>query len=419
MNHPEVTTASRVFAKVDRQDLVYPAPRLPMVGKYLVRKRYVASGLRAIDLVCSLLAKPGPTSTSDKGEKFRSIVFAQCGHFGDLIMTLPTLRWVRQNRPEMRIGLMVGSWAKPMINGISTLYDACYFADHFMLNRSNRPLKETLAQHRQSWTTAAARIRKDGYDVAIDCYPFIQNSIPLLYSAGIPTRAGFTSGGFGPLLTHGSRWERSPTRPYVDYPRDLLRLIFDDRSLDSPFQAYYPPQPTTSKRPKKPYVVIQTGAGSPIREWPEDRWNALCRELTARDSLIVLTGAGQRESERAARIAAALPPSKVLDLSDRLSWDEFVSLIAEAAYVMCLDSSTSHVAAAFGIPSTVIMPGINEPKLFAPANDRASILKFKTPCSPCFRGGGCDHMACIRGVTVEEATASVLKGLDLTALRSA
>src|SRR5262245_5706633 len=150
----------RMSAKVDRpQNLVYPAPRLPMVGKYLVRKRYVASGLRAIDLACSLLAKPDPMSLSDKGEKLRSIVFAQCGHFGDLIMTLPTLRWVRQNQPEMRIGLIVGSWAKPMMSGISALYDACYFADHFMLNRSNWPLKEKLTQHWQSWMTAASQIR--------------------------------------------------------------------------------------------------------------------------------------------------------------------------------------------------------------------------------------------------------------------
>jgi ADP-heptose:LPS heptosyltransferase len=400
-------------------NLVYPAPRLPMVGKYLVRKRYVAAGLRAIDLACAIFARRASSSASHKGENLTSIVFSQCGHFGDLIMTLPTLRWVRQNRPQMRIGLIVGSWAKPMIGGISALYDACYVADHFMLNRSNRPLKEKLAQHRQSWTTAAAQIRKDGYDAAVDCYPFIQNSIPLLYSADIPVRAGFTSGGFGPLLTHKSQWVRSPTRPYVDYPRDLLRLVFDDRSLDAPFQAYYPPQPTTLKRPKRPYVVIQTGAGSPIREWPEDRWITLCRELATRGHFVVLAGAGQRESQRAGRIAAALPPSKVLDLCDRLSWDEFVDLIAGAAYVMCLDSSTSHVAAAFRIPATVIMPGINEPKLFAPANDRASILKFKTPCSPCFRSGGCEHMACIRGVTVEEATASVLKGLDLAALCSA
>ena len=395
-------------------NLVYPAPRLPMVGKYLVRKRYVATGLRAIDLACSAFGRQASTAAPDQGEKIRSIVFAQCGHFGDLIMTLPTLHWVRQNRPEMRIGLIVGSWARPMMGGISALFDASYFADHFMLNRSSRPLKEKLAQHRQSWKMAAAQIRRDGYDSAVDCYPFVQNSIPLLYASGIPVRAGFTSGGFGPLLTLKSQWERS-ARPYLDYPRDLLRLLFSDLSLDSPFQAYYPPQPPTLERPKRPYVIFQTGAGSPIREWPEDRWIQLGRELTTRGSLVVLAGAGQREKERAARIAAALPPSEVVDLCDRLSWDEFVDLIAGAAYVMCLDSSTSHVAAAFKIPSTVIMPGINEPKLFAPANDRASILKFRTPCSPCFRSGGCQHMACIRGVTVEDATTSVLKGLDLAA----
>jgi ADP-heptose:LPS heptosyltransferase len=399
--------------KVDgSKNLVYPAPRLPMVGQYLVRKRYVASGLRAVDLACSLFARQALTPASNQGDKIRSIVFSQCGHFGDLIMTLPTLRWIRQNRPDLTIGLIVGSWAKPMLGGISALFDASYFADHFMLNRSNRSLKEKLAQHRQSWKAAAAQIRKDGYDAAVDCYPFIQNSIPLLYACGIPVRAGFTSGGFGPLLTHGSQWERS-ARSYVDYPRDLLRLLFSDRSLESAFQAYYPPQPPASDRPKRPYVVFQTGAGSPIREWPEDRWIQLGRELTRRGHLVVLAGAGPRETERAGRIAAALPPSEVQDLCDRLSWDEFVDLIAGASYVMCLDSSTSHVAAAFRIPSTVIMPGINEPKLFAPANDRASILKFKTPCAPCFRGGGCEHMACIRGVTIEDATTSVLKGLDL------
>jgi ADP-heptose:LPS heptosyltransferase len=399
-------------------NLIFPAPRLPMVGPYLVRKRQVALGLRAIDLACSVFAKQASKPAPFQGDKLRSIVFSQCGHFGDLILTLPTLRWVRQNHPDIRIGLIVGSWAKPMMAGISTLFDASYVADHFMLNRSNRPLQEKLAQHRQSWTTAAAQLRRDGYDAAVDCYPFIQNSIPLLYASGIPVRAGFTSGGFGPLLTHTSRWERS-IRPYLDYPRGLLRLLFSDRSLDDSFQAYYPPQPPASRRPTRPYVVFQTGAGSPIREWPEDRWSRLGSELTARGTLVVLAGAGQREKERAGRIAAALPPSDVIDLSDQLPWDEFVDLIAGAAYVMCLDSSTSHVAAAFQIPSTVIMPGINEPKLFAPANDRASILKFKTPCSPCFRGGGCEHMACIRGVTAEEATASVLKGLDLAALQPA
>jgi len=83
------------------------------------------------------------------------------------------------------------------------------------------------------------------------------------------------------------------------------------------------------------------------------------------------------------------------------------------------DEQPSHIAAAFRKPSTVIMPGINDPKMFGPANDTARILRFQTPCAPCFRSGGCEHMACIRGVTAEDATVSVLKGLDLAASRPA
>jgi len=398
-------------------DFDYPSPRPPMVGKYLVRKGRVAAGLRAIDAACSVFASRAPTGSPGSGEEFHSIVFSQCGHLGDLIMTLPALHWVRQCRPNVKIGLIVGSWAKPMMEGIRSLYDVSYIADHFMLDRSSRPLKQKLARHRQSWESAAAQIRQDGYDAAIECYPFLQNSVPLLYSSDIPVRAGFTSGGFGPLLTHRARWVHA-SRPFLDYPRDLLRMLFSDRSLDNQFHPYYPLPPANVKRPQQPYVIMQTGTGNPIREWAGDRWIGLARELTSRGVSVVIAGAGARERERAARIADALPPQAVLDLCDRLSWDEFADLVAGAAHVVCLESSTSHMAAAFKIPSTVIMPGTNDPKQFGPASDKANILTFKTPCAPCFRSHGCDHMACIHQVTASDATSSVLEALDFAKLQA-
>jgi len=126
---------------------------------------------------------------------------------------------------------------------------------------------------------------------------------------------------------------------------------------------------------------------------------------------VVIADARPREQERAARISGALPPQAVLDLCDKLWWDEFADLVAGAAHVICLESSTSHVAAAFRIPSSVIMPATNDPKQFGPANPKAKILTFATPCAPCFRSGGCDHMACIQRVSAEDAVRSVLEGL--------
>jgi ADP-heptose:LPS heptosyltransferase len=392
--------------------VVYPTALAPMVAGYMVRKKYVATGLAAIDAACGVFTSVPRHPTQVDLSKIRSILFSQCGHLGDLIMTLPTLHWVRLHRPEVKIGLVVGSWAKPMMSGIAELYDQVYYADHFMLNRSKQSLPEKILQHWSSWKTAATAIRRDGYDAAIECYAFAQNNIPLFRSAGIPVRIGFTCGGFGPLLTHRVRFEHA-SRPFVDYPRDLLRVLFADSSLDQPLEAYYPPPSAPVSLPPPPYIVIQTGTGNSIREWPEEKWTALIRNLTARGTTVVIAGAGPRETGRAARLAVAAPG--IIELCDKLSWDQFATLVAGASHVVCLESSASHLAAAFGIPSTVIMSGTTDHVQFGPANQQARILSAPTPCAPCFRSNGCVHMSCVRNVSAKEATEAVLSKLEQAA----
>jgi heptosyltransferase-3 len=207
-------------------------------------------------------------------------------------------------------------------------------------------------------------------------------------------------------LTHKVKWEHA-SRPFIDYPRDLLRVLFNDASLDRPLSAYYPPQHGNYEVPETAYVLVQTGTGNRIREWPDERWIELVRGLTKSGSFVVIAGAGPRERQRASTISDAVAGG-VLNLCDTLAWDEFVTLVARAAHVVCLDSSTSHLASAFRVPSTVLMSGMTDFKQFGPANERATILTFKTPCAPCFRARGCYHMACIRNVTVDAALQAVL-----------
>ncbi len=388
--------------------LRYPTPLPPMRGRYLVRKRYVAAGLATIDLACSIISRFQPSRRRAASADINSILVSQCGHIGDLLLTLPMLHWIRRNKPQVRIGLVVGSWAMPMIKGLNELYDALYVADHFMLDRSNRPRREKIGRHRSTWKTSAAAIRGDRYDVAMECYSFLQNSIPLLYSCNIPRRVGFTSGGFGPLLTHKATWIHE-SRPILDYHRDLLRLLFEDESLREPLRPFYPAPVIPSPFSKSPYVIVQTGTGNAIKEWPDDRWIELVKELKIRGTTVVLAGSGARERERTARIRENV--GEIVDLCDKLSWDQFAALVARATHVVCLDSSTSHLAAALRIPSTVIAAGITDLGQFGPGGDRARIFTFPTPCAPCFRSNGCEHMICVRGVGVAEIANAVTSQL--------
>lgn len=387
---------------------VYPKPRPPMVGQYLVHKKYVAVGIAALDHLCKPLTIIGRRTEAGKESNIQSILVSQCGHLGDLIMTLPTLYWLRRHRPAIKIGLIVGSWAQPILGGIAELYDEYYFADHFLLNRAGWPLSEKIARHIVTWKETAAGIRQHCYDAAIECFPFFQNDIPLLYWSRIPIRVGFTCGGFGPLLTHPVPWKHEP-RPFLDYPRDLLKELFDDVSLAQPLEAYYPAAPPAADPPDAPYIVLQCGSGNSIKEWPDDRWIELARDLSARGTKVVVAGAGARERERAARIQEAAPG--IVNLCDKLSWDEFVALIAGAGQVVCLDSSTSHLAAAFRVSSIVIMAATTDYRQLGPANINAKILTFSTPCAPCFRSDGCEHMACIQEVSAQQAVQAVVSRL--------
>lgn len=389
----------------------YPAPRPAMQGRYLVRKRWLALALSAMDGLARL-APPvtGPVASDADGLAPRSILVSQGGHIGDLIMTLPLLHWIRAHRPEIRIGLLIGSWSKLILPSIEPLFDACYIVDHMLINRSADSRSAKFRRHRETWRAARTAIRTDGYDVAIETFPFILNNIPFLYRCGIPERVGFTCGGFSALLTRPVPWRHGP-RTYADTQRDLLKAIFRDPSLDVPFTGYYPPPRDPSPvDPAAGYVLAQIGAGAPHKEWPDADWQSVLARLADDGYRVVLAGAGKREKDRAAALAAHVPGA--IDLCDQLNWSAFTALVAGASHVICLDSSASHVAAGFGVASTVIMPSINDARQFGPASAASTVMSYPTPCAPCFRSAGCAHMDCIRKVTADDVYRTVKARLE-------
>ena len=112
---------------------------------------------------------------------------------------------VKEPFPQAEIGFLTSSWARPIIENNPEIKYVHTF-DHFLLNRSGLSKWSKFNQHMLSLRRALREMRKLRYEIAIDTYHFIQNSIPLLWLARIPVRIGYISGGFGPLLTHPIPW---------------------------------------------------------------------------------------------------------------------------------------------------------------------------------------------------------------------
>jgi ADP-heptose:LPS heptosyltransferase len=390
-----------------KPDRLYAKPRPMMRNGYLVRSNKAVAVLRTIDVVLNVFL-PNYKRTRPSLEPKRILV-SNWAHLGDVITSLPTLRCLRESFPAARIDVLVGSGSRVVLEG-SGLCDRIHTLDHFLMDRSNDSRQVKIRRYlrdRRRFLTAA---KSEQYEIGIDLYPFFPPASPLFWAARIPVRCGFTSGGFGPLLTHPTPWVYKD-KPMTQYGKELISAVWPElNTVTSRFAPYYPNGdelvlPRHLEPPDPHYVVMHIGAGASWKEWPEANWCSLIAAWPRTGPLLIIAGNGPEEEARARRIAASSPQTpSVLFVNNR--WNDFVALLAGAAGLICLESSGSHVAAAFSIPTVAIYSGTNEHRLWAPDSSSTRILTAPTACAPCHRTG-CDAMACIRGVTPDDVLAAI------------
>jgi ADP-heptose:LPS heptosyltransferase len=377
-----------------------------MHGQYLIRNPRAARLVSALDAALALWHsnKRPPVVPA----RPRRILVADWTHIGNIVLALPLLRFLRECFPDVELGFVVGTWSQSVLDR-TDLCDHVHPVDHFRMTREAGSRLKKIRRYIEMRRRAVAEMRAIGYEVGIDLSGFFPPVSTLFYSAGIPVRAGFTSGGFGPLLTHPVRWVHA-SRPISDYPRDLVRALWPQ--LDIPADAFvpcYPGHPRVALPAgleRGDYILVHMGTGAPQREWPEQNWRAVALMLAEDPRRLVFAGAGTREAECIRRVTAGIAADKVTVLVNR-SWAEYVAIVAQAAHVIGLESSSAHVAAAFSVPTTVIFPGLNDPVQWGPRNPNARVLTGAVGCAPCHRGRGCEAMACIGGVTPDQVVAAV------------
>jgi ADP-heptose:LPS heptosyltransferase len=97
----------------------------------------------------------------------------------------------------------------------------------------------------------------------------------------------------------------------------------------------------------------------------------------------------------------------VRDLTGRLSWVQFVTIVASATAVVTIDSVTGHIAACFDVPAVVLTTGRTRLNLWRPNNSSAVALSHPVGCAPCFRTRGCAAMACVKLIDVDDVLSSL------------
>ncbi|MBC7281920.1 glycosyltransferase family 9 protein [Hoeflea sp.] len=379
----------------------FAEPRPSMRGRYLIRNPRVAGALAALDAGLALL----PVRKRPVPSRLQRILLSNWGHLGDVVTTFGAIAALRERHPGVEIGMIVSSWARPAVEKAG-LVDRIHVIDHWWVSRAKTSGKQKRRRFRETRDAALREIKAVGYEAGIDFYPFFAPAHVLFYKAGIMARVGFTSSGGGPLLTHPVPWADRDA-PVADHYRGLLDALHPGRPFAP--EALRPRRDRTTLvdlpailAGHSPYLVVHPGAGATYKEWGLDRWEALIARIGNEypGHRIVLTGAGAAEVAMTEELATRL--GGLINLAGHASWEEFVSVIAHAALVVCPDTATGHVAALFDVPTVSIFTGTNNAAQWGPYSDKARVLMRPVVCAPCYRAG-CEAVECIRGVEPDEA----------------
>jgi ADP-heptose:LPS heptosyltransferase len=370
-----------------------------MNRRYLVQNRVAILILRSIDLFFSLglflkhyCPKKNETTTDVNSAK--KILISNIAHMGDVVLSTAFLSEIKQQLPQCKIGVLLASWSQPVITELPWV-EYVHVLDHWKLNRSSLSMPKKIWHYVKQRRRVIKEIRSQHYDISIDLYSYFPNAIPILWKARIPMRLGYTSGGFGPLLTHSLEWIDT-THSMIDDQLNLLQLLGIIVSKGK--KPVLSPMPSTAI--SKNYLVFHMGAGLDIKEWPETKWRTVLEHFTQMGYAVYFTGKGNEHKAAIQRVIQGV--DRAVDFSDVLNWRDFVSVIREAKLLISVDSVSGHIASAFDVPTVSLFTGMNCLNKWKPVNPNALALIHKVSCAPCYKKRGCETMDCIREIQPEE-----------------
>ncbi len=370
-----------------------------------IRKRYRLHRLLfgSLDLLLRLFVRSAPGAPIPAP---KAILLANAARLGDVVISTSLLPVLRHAFPQARIGFLTSSKSRVAIEN-HPFIDRIHILDHWFWFHKEKSLRYRFKTYFDQKKEVIQEIRREGYDVAIDLRQCFPNFIPLLWAARIPHRIAYDTAGFVPLLTHvlpyrfelkhESRWQADLLKFLPISPESLARQSGN--------------LPAASDRAKREverllggrvtkYRVMHMGSTMMQRDLPQGTWRSLAELLVAQGHTLIFTGQGEQEELAVSRTIAGL--EHCINACGKLSWDGLVELIRRAELLYAVETSVGHVAAAVETPVVSIKNGLFSPNRWKPFYNRAVEVNVDLPCFPCFLRRGCESMACIRDISVEQ-----------------
>ncbi|MDD5518982.1 MAG: GT4 family glycosyltransferase PelF [Candidatus Omnitrophica bacterium] len=329
------------------------------------------------------------------------LLIIKLSSLGDIILSTPGLRAIREKFPRHKISFLVGEEAKEALL-------RCPYIDELLvvdLKNKDKGLKGLLGIGRV--------LRKKNFDLVID----LQNNRAshwLSFLSLSIERYGYDNKKFAFLLNHRIKDDKPAIDP-VTHQFRLLRMLgidlkdshlelwpgkSDDEYVESLLNTEW-----LSADQKIIGINISASKRWLTKCWPQGHIAKLCEELGLRNMRVVITGTHDDTAEASALISM-VKNTKIINACAKTTINQLACLIKHCSLYISADSSPLHIAAAMGVP-VIAFFGPTDPARHMPPVRNSLVIKRDLTCSPCYKPK-CRHKRCMNLIRVEE----VLAGID-------
>jgi len=338
-----------------------------------------------------------------EGQQYRRILVVRTDRIGDVLLSTPVIKVLRQKFPQAYISMMVSPYARDIIEGNPCL-------DEVIVYNKEGKHKGLLGSLK-----FASRLKKKKFDLAIILHP--TNRVHLLtFLAGIPERLGYNRK-LGFLLTRSI--EHAKQKGQMHEAEYNLELLGDLGITGDACDLFMPVRDDSEKwaedlfnkegiRDTDKILAINPGASCPSKIWPAERFAEAAEKLSQRYNFKIIILGGPKDMHLADKVSREIK-IKATNLSGRTSVNQMASILRRSALFISNDSGPVHIASALGTPVISIFgrnqPGLS-PRRWGPLGKRDKYLHKEVGCIQCLAHNCVKEFACLKAITVEDVLAA-------------
>jgi ADP-heptose:LPS heptosyltransferase len=316
----------------------------------------------------------------------RKILLVQIGHYGDMVLLTPAIKWLHQSFPEAELHLLAAE------------------RNHAIIS-TNPYIRRVLVYRKRLWSAVhlLATLRRERYDLWIDPKDHAsRESTMFARLSGAAVRVGcnhlhkaaFTIALPDAEQNNAKRLhviERNLQAVQAAFPTVDVRSapnanvssarpeLFCDAESEALVNSWLMARlgdaldDTQTERGAIQVLVANISAGDASRYWREESWIQCVQAITSTLPLVrVVLNAVAADAPLAGRIARA---SGAMVFPSR-SIHDAVSLIKRATLLLSLDTAAIHIAAAFDVPTIGLYNALEwNAHKFAPRSSRSVVLQ--------------------------------------------